>query len=375
MRSSRSSGITTRTIRGWRNWGARSGACALLGQELTELGVRRPLVLSGARTAKSPAFERAVASLVPGSWRGYTDIPQHSSVEIVATLVRLAREHDADGFVAIGGGSVSDSAKATALWIAEGGNLEDHASRFTPPADLVVPALNAPKLPIAAIATTASGAEATLSLGIRTAQGRKLLFSDIKLAARLILLDPEANTAVPASIMLATGMNGLAHCIEGLYAKVRTPMTDAFSRHAIDLFLDALPAVRREPDVVAHRAALLDAAHLSGLVLVNSRTCLHHAICHAIGAITGAAHGDANSVILPHAMGFNYQVVAPSLPVERVVALQAELGVPKRLRDIGIAKDLLPTIANKVMGERGLYFNPRPVTHPDQVEELLQAAW
>ena len=59
----------------------------------------------------------------------------------------------------------------------------------------------------------------------------------------------------------------------------------------------------------------------------------------------------------------------------RVVALQAELGVPKRLRDIGIAKDLLPTIANKVMGERGLYFNPRPVTHPDEVEVLLQAAW
>ena len=57
------------------------------------------------------------------------------------------------------------------------------------------------------------------------------------------------------------------------------------------------------------------------------------------------------------------------------MALQAELGVPKRLRDIGIAKDLLPTIANKVMGERGLYFYPRPVTHPDEVEVLLQAAW
>ena len=354
---------------------SRAGACGLLGDELATLGVTRPLILSGRRTAQSPAYTNAVASLAAGSYRAYTDIPQHSSVETVASLVRMARDHGADGFVAIGGGSVSDSAKATALWLAEGGQLDDHASRFTPPASLVVPQLDAPKLPIVAIATTASGAEATPSLGIRTADGRKLLFSDIKLAARLILLDPEANTAVPRSIMLATGMNGLAHCIEGLYAKLRTPLTDACSWHAIDLFLESLPKVKAEPASVAHRSMLLDAAHLSGLVLVNSRTCLHHAICHAIGAMTGAAHGDANSVVLPHAMRFNYALVRPSIEVERVEALQRELDVPSRLRDIGVPRDVLPAIARKVMGERGLYFNPRQVEGPHEIEALLEAAW
>jgi alcohol dehydrogenase len=350
-----------------------AGACALLGEELSGLGVHRPVVLCGLRTSRSPAYERSVASLA--AFRPYTEIPQHSSVETVASVVRLIRERGADGIVAIGGGSASDTAKAAALWLAEGGELAAHASRFTPPSDLVIPALAAPKLPIAAVPCTASGAEATSSAGVRTADGRKLLFSDVKLAARLILLDPEANTAVPAPIMLATGMNGLAHCIEGLYAKVRTPVTDAYCLHAIDLFLAALPEVKRAPQSVEQRARLLGAAHLSGLVLVNSRTCLHHAICHAIGAVTGAAQGDANSVILPHAMRFNHEFVPPSLPIERVEALQAALDVPTRLRDIGVERAVLGRIATKVMGERGLYFNPRPVAHPDEIESLLQAAW
>ena len=354
---------------------SRPGACALLGDELAQLNVHRPMVVSGCRTARSPAYARSVASLGRLAISEYTAVPQHSSVATVASVVRQAREHRADGFVAIGGGSASDTAKAATLWLAEGGDLASHASRFTPPTSIVVPTLDAPKLPIAAVPCTASGAESTSSLGIRTEDGHKLLFSDIKLAARLVLLDADANVAVPAPIMLATGMNGLAHCIEGLYAKQRTPLTDALARHAIELFLDTLPGVHREPHSVEQRARLLVAAHLSGLVLTNARTCLHHAICHAIGAVTGRPHGDANSVMLPHALRFNYEFVPAPLPVADVQTLQSELGVPTRLRDIGVPRGALPTIARKVMGERGLYFNPRPVTDPGEIESLLNAAW
>ena len=351
----------------------RPGACAQLGEELAELGVRRPLVLSGRRTAASPAYEQSIASLQ--DFRVFKEIPEHSPVAALEAVTQLARDHNIDGFVAIGGGSASDTAKAAALWLAEGGELESHATRFTPPATLSVPPLNRVKLPIAAVPCTASGAEVTPGAGIRTPDGRKLIFSDLKLAARLVILDPAANTAVPASIMLATGMNGLAHCIEGLYAKLRTPVTDALARHAIELFLEALPRVAREPGSVEYRGRLLAAAHLSGRVLVNSRTCLHHAICHAIGAVTGAAHGESNSVILPHAMSFNYESASQSLSVSRVRELQTELSVPTRLRDIGVPRDSLPIVARKVMGERGLYFNPRTVKHPDEIQTLLEAAW
>lgn len=351
----------------------RPGARRELGRELAELGVRRPLVLSGTRTARSALFRDAVASL--GEHVQFTAVPPHSSVETVAAVAELARKSGADGFAAIGGGSASDTAKAAGLWLAEGGALEQHASRFTPPDRLVIPELRQPKLPIAALPATASGAEVTPSAGVRTADGRKLIFSDVKLASRLIVLDPEANVEVPAAVMLATGMNGLAHCVEGLYSKTRTPVSTAVALHGVRLFEAALPRVAREPESAACRAELLAAAHLGGLVLLNARTCLHHAICHAIGAVTGAAHGDANSVMLPHVAAFNYAAVPAEVPVQRLRELQSALGVPTRLRDIGVPQDALPTVARKTMGERGLYFNPRPVRDAGEIEALLQAAW
>jgi len=189
--------------------------------------------------------------------------------------------------------------------------------------------------------------------------------------------------------MLATGMNGLAHCVEGLYSKTRTPVTTALALHAIGLFAQALPRVAREPDSIAARAELLAAAHLSGLVLMNARTCLHHAICHALGAVTAVGHGQANAVILPHAMAFNADFAPEAMAdmarawpgeaartaIERVHALQTAIGVPTRLRDIGVPREGLGDVARKVMGERGIYFNPREVRGPEEIAALLERAW
>lgn len=367
----------------------KSGAIADLPVELAELNVQRPLILAGVKTARSPVYERVNESLRDIDRIEFKGVPEHSSVAAVAAVLELARAHRSDGFVAVGGGSVSDTAKAAALWLGEGGRLEDHASRFTPPATLIIPTLRAPKLPIAAVPCTASGAEVTPSLGVRTEDGKKLLFSDLNVASRLVVIDPAANTAVPAPLMLATGMNGLAHCVEGLYSKARTPVTTALALHAIELFVDALPRVAREPDSVAARAALLTAAHLSGLVLMNARTCVHHAICHALGAVAGVPHGAANAVMLPHAMAYNANVAPEAMAsvarawdesgrsdaVDLMRKLQAEIGVPTRLRDIGAPHTALEEVAKKVMGERGVYFNPRPVQGADEILALLEQAW
>jgi alcohol dehydrogenase class IV len=353
---------------------SRPGAIAELPAELDRLGIRRPLLLSGRRTSQSLVFASAIGALGSRVRQVFTDVPEHSAVEIVRALRDIAAENEIDGFVAVGGGSVSDTAKATALWLSEGGELEDHASRFTPPAMLHIPELKAPKLPIVAIPTTASGAECGPGLGVRTPDGRKLLFSDLQLACRTILIDPQANLGVPARLMLSTGMNGLAHCIEGLYAKTRTPITDALCLHGVTLFADALPRVAREPASLEARSALLAAAHLSGLIMLNARTCAHHAICHAIGAITGAGHGEANAVMLPHAMAFNRDFLRAG-QLELVRELQKQTGVPTRLRDIGVPHDVLAKIATKTMGERGLYFNPRQVRDASEIQRLLEEAW
>ena len=368
----------------------RDGAIDELRVELGMLGIRRPLLLGGARVQRSALFTRVVLALGDLPYTLAEPVPAHSSVSLVERLAAGAKANGIDGFVAVGGGSASDTAKAIALLMAEGGRLADHAVRFTPPATLIAPPLRAPKLPIVAIPGTASGAEVTASLGVRDADGAKLLFTDIQLAARLVLIDPHANLEMPAALMCSTGMNGLAHCIEGLYSLERSPLAETLALDATARFAEALPAVHRAPQDAAARAALLYAAHLSGLVLVNARTGLHHAICHAIGSVTGVGHGDANAVMLPHVIAFNAPAAAQPLAraavamgaghdaaalVQAVYALQAVIGVPTRLRDIGVPPDSLDRIADKTLRERGLYYNPRPVADAREVRALLDAAY
>ena len=371
------------------------GAIDALRTELPLLRIRRPMLLAGARTQASALFARVLAALDGPACVRADAVPAHSSSGLVERLASLARETGVDGFIAVGGGSASDTAKAVALLLAEGGRLADHAVRFTPPATLVVPPLRADKLPIVAVPGTASGAEVTASLGVRDNElGAKLLFTDPRLAARLVLIDPQANLEVPAALMCATGMNGLAHCIEGLYSRERSPLAETLALDAAARFAEALPAVHRDPADAAARARLLYAAHLSGRVLLNARTCLHHAICHAIGAVAGVGHGDANAVLLPHSVAFNAHgatadtaralaraaasLGAPAEPgalAPALVALQAAAGVPTRLRDIGVPATSLDRIAAKTMGERGLHYNPRPVSGAHELRALLDAAF
>ncbi|HEY4373878.1 MAG TPA: iron-containing alcohol dehydrogenase [Burkholderiales bacterium] len=368
----------------------RDGAIDGLRDELGLLGIRRPMLLAGARTQASRLFAAVVHALGDLPHVTAAPVPAHSSVRLVEQLAQQARAEEVDGFIAVGGGSASDSAKAVALLVAEGGRLQDYAVRFTPPATMVVPPLKAAKLPIVAIPGTASGAEVTASLGVREESGAKLLLTDVRLAARLVLLDPRANLEVPAALMCATGMNGLAHCIEGLYSRERSPLAETLALEAMVRFAEALPAVHARPDDAGARAALLYAAHLSGLVLLNARTCLHHAICHAIGSVTGAGHGDANSVMLPHSVMFNADAAAGQLAraasalgagddasalVRAVQQLQTDIAVPRRLCDIGVPHEALERIAAKTMGERGIYYNPRAVADAGELRMLLEAAY
>ena len=372
----------------------QAGAVHELGAEIARLGGRRPVLLSGRRTATTALYANARASLGELVFAQHCDIPPHSSVEAVAQVARIAREHDADVLVAVGGGSVVDTAKAAALVLAEGEPLERHASRFVPPDTVITPVLLRRKLPIIAIPTTASGAEATGSVGIRTAEGTKLLFSDVQLASRVILLDPVANLEVPAAVLLPTAMNGLAHCIEALYSKSRSPISDELAQSGIERFDRAMRQVAQAPGSVDARAELMVAAQIGGMVLASARSCLHHALCHVLGASYGIAHGAANSVMLPYALRFNAGMAsrelagaarrlgiaqtpaeAPEALVEWICALQEATGVPTRLRDFGIERESLRAVAEKASHERGIAYNPRPVRDPSELEQLLLAAW
>jgi len=374
----------------------RSGALADLGREVSALGCTRVMVVCGGRTLRSEIFSQAIAALGSLAVVQFQEVVEHSPTYLVTRGAELARAHGIDGCVAIGGGSASDTAKGIALLLAEGGLIEEHASRFVAPDQFFPTILPQPKIPVISVPTTASAAEVSPGLGLRDDTGRKLLFWDVKLASRLIVLDPKANLEVPASIMASTAMNGFAHCAEGLYSRLSNPISEGLALQGISLFARHLPDMSAQPDDIDARAGVLMAAHLSGMVISNARVGIHHAVCHSLGARGALSHGVANSIVLPHALAYNLEAATPALallgramgcseagtPLERagraidaVKALQQSVGVPTRLRDTGLDESLLPAIARDTLDDRGLYFNPRRTGSVEPVLQLLRSAW
>ncbi len=360
------------------------------------MGCERVMLISGQRASQGIAARTVIQALGKKIACQYTQVTQHSGVDIIDEIVKLAQLHKIHGFIAVGGGSCSDSAKAAAILLAESGKLKDHANVFYPPDRYVQQHLTQPKLPIIAIPLSLSAAEVTPGLGIRDPHGHKLVFWDPLVVPRFILLDGESSTDIPAAIFTTTGMNALAHCIEGMYSKVKNPISEALAVQGIAYLNEALPRIHNSPQDKDARALGLIGAYLSGMVISNARVCIHHGICHGLGALGGLSHGVANSVFLPHAMRFNLEVapeylakVATAMGVDThqlstkeaalqaIVAienLQLALGIPKGLKDAGLDRSLIPQLAKNAMSDRGLYFNPR-LASESEVIQLLEAAW
>ena len=375
-----------------------SGAVSRIAEEVRALGVSRAMLVCGGNTRRSRLFETVRTELGTLCAEVFDRVVEHSDALMVTQGAEIAGNAGIDALVAVGGGSASDTAKAIAILLGNGGPLERHAARFTPPDRFEPKPIPGPKLPVIAIPTTASAAEVTPGLGIRDpATGKKLLFWDVSLASRVIILDPVANVEVPAALMASTAMNAFAHCAEGLYSRVRNPISEGLARQGARILARGIPAMVAAPDDPRHRGDVLVGANLSGMVISNARVGIHHAVCHSLGALGGLPHGVANSIMLPHALAYNIDVAAPELrglaealgvardgmsdaaaaeaAVNAVAALQQSSKVPQRLRDTSLDRALLPAIAEQTLGDRGLYFNPKPTHSAEPILRLLEQAW
>lgn len=364
-----------------------------LAAECAARGWRRAIVLVTGSLQGSPTEERLLREGLGGLEVHRVDRAPSPHALITATqeVADDLRNVTADVIVALGGGSASDTAKGIAVLRAEGGALEDHCSVFRAPDHFEPRPLFRPKLPIVAVPTTLSGAEVTPGAGATTPAGVKRTFWDPKVAARVVAFDPAVLGAVPPGVLLTTGMNGLAHCAEGLYSKTANPLSSALAEAGAVHLAAGLRAVAAGDLSDGTVAEISAGAACGGLVISNARVGLHHAVCHVLGARLGLAHGVANSIMLPHVLRFNrpetgaaQERLATSLAgvpgaaddaAGLVAALVDDIGVPHRLRDVGVAQDDLEAVARETMGDRGLYFNPRTVDSPDQVLGVLEAAW
>lgn len=358
-----------------------------LGAELHRLGRKRPLVLCSWRRRRSEEFRHLAGGLgmTPNVFQG---AEEHVPRPVVDAAWRAAREHKADAVVTFGGGSTIDLGKAVAFVAELGAEALGDASVPSTSESESARAAPSPALVHVAVPTTYSGAEATGCFFV-SEQQEKRRHAGSHVRPGLVLADPSLTVSLPWKPTGSTGMTALAHCVEGLYSPSRTEWTDSLAVRAARTIFRLLPAVSKGPKRVRERAELLGAAYAAGVVSDVARMSLHHALCDGLGARTGIPHGIANAILLPHVVRFNLEtaqeglvlladalgVGGPAQAPEAIQALSADLGLPQKLREVGVFEQDLELVAAWT-AERSpeATHSPKPVSATEALA-VLRAAW
>lgn len=335
-----------------------NGSISRAGEELERLGCSRALLVAGGP-------EQVYADLVAESLGDrvvarFQDVVMHVPVATAQQAIRTAVESGADCVIAVGGGSSIGAAKAVAR---ETG------------------------MPILAIPTTYAGSEMTPIWGL-TEGDRKTTGRDIKVLPKTVLYDPELTLSLPADISAASGMNAIAHLVEGLYAPGVSPISALQAEEGVRALASALPRVVADPLDLAARGDALYGAWLAGWTLGTTGMGIHHKICHTLGGTFDMPHAQTHSAVIAYATAFNesyapraMEAVMRALSAAGISAESAGAGVwelahaieaPTSLKEVGFDPSMVDKAVEIIVAAQPT--NPRPVD-PDGTRALLLAAY
>lgn len=327
------------------------GALAGVAEEVDRLGARRAIVIGSSSQAalvarvREDLGARAVGEIV--------GVRVHVPGELAENARAQARSLSADCLVAIGGGSAVGLAKAVAA---------------------------TDELPIVAVPTTYAGSELTAVWGI-TENGRKRVSRSTCVVPRAVIYDPELTYTLPASVTAASGMNAFAHCVEALWGPRATPFTTACAVEGMRLLAAGLRGAVVRPLDSAARSDALGGAWLAGESFAAGGA-LHHTLCHVLGGRFDLPHAELHAALLPYVAQFLMPAapaaarrIAEALGTDDATAglfaLQAELGAPASLAELGLSLDDARTAAALAASE--LPDRPR-LPKRGELERLLESA-
>lgn len=352
------------------------GKAAYVGEWAAARGVTRTLVVSDAFNAG-----RVELLALPGQVSVFGEVKPEPDLPNLEKLVAVARQTRPQLIVGFGGGSAMDIAKLASVMIGESRSFHD----------LVGPGKAGMRdLFLAQIPTTSgTGSEAgTRALVTDPQTLNKLAVESTHMLADLAIIDPDLTMSVPPAVTAATGIDALAHCVEGFTSKRAHPLIDMYAREGIALVGKYLGRAVADGSDVDARAGLALASLYGGFCLGPVNTTAGHAVSYPLGTRHKIAHGLANAVIFPHTLAFN----APAQPDKTGViatllgldpddllssahAWCAGLGVEMHLGKLGVPQADLDAMASEAFAIRRLLdFNPRTISQ-QQIVEIYQAAY
>jgi len=342
------------------------------------------LMVSGTLNRETDEIEKIRRALGNKCVGTFDQMPAHTPRAAVIAAAEQARAADADLVVTLGGGSITDAAKAVQLCLAN--DIRDVAAldRIKAPHPVAPPTV-----PQISIPTTLSAGEFSHISGVTNEATRtKEMFRHPDVIPKAVILDPEVTRHTPMWLFLSTGIRALDHCVEGICSNESSPYGDAQALHGLSLLALGLPKVKADPADMAARldcqiGAWLSMAPLSAGVPMGAS----HGIGYVLGAVFDIPHGHTSCIMLPAVMRWNRSANAakqatiaaamghPGKHASDVLdAFIRGLGMPRSLADVKVGRETFDRIATQAMTTPWVPRNPRPIPGPAEVKEILELA-
>lgn len=326
----------------------------------------------------------------------YTEVPPDSDLEIINRLAKLYKENNCDSIVAVGGGSVIDTAKGLRMLISQ--DKEDINQLMGN--EILTYGIH---IPFIVIPTTAgTGSEVTAVAVIEDKMKKlKMEFISYFLLPDVAILDPEMTVTLPKKATASTGMDALCHAIESYTCMQKNPISDAYATAAIKLIKDNIEKAVQNGNDKKVRLAMANASLMAGIAFSNSMVGLVHGIAHSLGAVCHVPHGDAVAIMLPYVMEYNLDKLEKeyaellihlvseeeymNTPKEKraqrtieeiqklMIRLNEIAGLPTKLKDVKIEKEDFEKVAKIAMNDGAIIVNPKAVEEKDIIQILEKA--
>ncbi|CAM4122464.1 iron-containing alcohol dehydrogenase [Acinetobacter pragensis] len=368
--------------------------------ELAALGAARPLIITdkGVRSNNLLApIEAAFESTDAVIGYIFDDVPPDSSLETVRKAAQLYRDNNCDAIIAVGGGSVIDTSKATNILVSEGG---DDLLKYSGAHNLPKPLK-----PFFVIPTTSgTGSEVTMVAVVSDNQKNvKMPFASYYLMPHAAILDPRMTQTLPPHLTAMTAMDAMTHAVEAYTCLAANPISDAYATAAIKKISANLFNVLDNPTDANGRLELAQASTMAGIAFSNSMVGLVHSLGHSLGAVAHLPHGLCMNLFLPYVLEFNKETNAekladlllplagPDIYAQTPAHLRADKTIstlqamrdriyaltklPRTLQETGkVSETQFDEIAEKALNDGSIIYNPKEATLQD-LKTILEKAW
>lgn len=363
--------------------------------EALRLGAERVfLLVSGTLNRETDEVEKLRRTLGNTYCGTHDDMPAHSPREAVVACANAAREAGADLLVSLGGGSTTDGGKAVTIClqhsISDVAGMEAYRTVVDENGQRQFPEYDAPSVRQIVVPTTLSGGEFNARAGVTNSKLRlKQSFVHPGIIPVSVILDPAVTVPTPEWLFLSTGIRAVDHAVETFLSLDANDYTDGSCLQALRLLGEGLPRVKADSGDLEARLKCLMGAWMSMTgIVTGSRLGASHAIGHILGGSAGVPHGHTSCIMLPYVLEWNAPVngdrqkdIATAMgqagtPLPEVLdSFIRNLDMPRRIRETGVEENDLPRLAENCMLDDWTFSNPREIRSPEQVMEILRAAY